>query len=221
MSGDDADDGTPKDFNECVSQQQLQAVLEKAREEMTEAVDKAVTDGINRLNLGSQVERLDRRISTLANTVTTLADVVTKLTGKFTEVENRVKINEDEIDSSIGGNIPHDMVYDANGDVDEATTRARRLHRRLQTNTQGMGSQHRQHGNNNRAPEDPYAKTKFTIPSFLGQYDAEGYLDWEMTVEQKFSGHLVPKQHRVRQATSEFKDFAIIWWNSLAGVTYL
>ena len=46
---------------------------------------------------------------------------------------------------------------------------------------------------------------------FLGHYDAEGYLDWEMTVEQKFSAHLVPKHHRVRQATSEFKDFAIIW----------
>jgi len=127
MSGDDADDGTPKEFNECVGQQQLQAVLEKAREEMTEAVDRAVTDGINRLNLGNQVERLDRRISTLADTVTTLTEVVTKLTGKVTEVENRVKINEDEIDSSIGGNIPQDMVYDANGDVDEAATRARRL----------------------------------------------------------------------------------------------
>src|SRR5438105_2989909 len=36
-----------------------------------------------------------------------------------------------------------------------------------------------------------------------------------MTVEQKFSSHLVPAQHRVRQATSEFKDFAIIWWNEL------
>jgi hypothetical protein len=47
MSGDDADDGTPKDFNECVCQQQLQAVLEKACEEMTEVVDRAVTDGIN------------------------------------------------------------------------------------------------------------------------------------------------------------------------------
>jgi hypothetical protein len=80
-----------------------------------------------------------------------------------------------------------------------------------------MGPHHRQHGNNNRAPEDPYAKTKFTIPTFSGQYDAEGYLDWEMIVEQKFCGHLVPEQHRVRQATSEFKDFAIIWWNSLAG----
>jgi hypothetical protein len=37
-----------------------------------------------------------------------------------------------------------------------------------------------------------------------------------MTVEQKFSAHLVPEQHRVRQATSEFKDFAIIWWIGLA-----
>ena len=35
-------------------------------------------------------------------------------------------------------------------------------------------------------------------------------------VEQQFSAHLVPEQHRVRQATSEFKDFAIIWWNGLA-----
>ena len=65
-------------------------------------------------------------------------------------------------------------------------------------------------------PDDPYAKIKFTIPSFSGHYDAEGYLDWVMTVEQKFSAHLVPEHHRVRQATSEFKDFAIIWWNGLA-----
>ena len=37
-----------------------------------------------------------------------------------------------------------------------------------------------------------------------------------MTVEQKFSAHLVPEHYRVLQATSEFKDFAIIWWNGLA-----
>ena len=65
-------------------------------------------------------------------------------------------------------------------------------------------------------PDDPYAKIKFTMPSFSGHYDAEGYLDWEMMVEQKFSAHLVPEHYRVRQATSEFKDFAIIWWNGLA-----
>jgi hypothetical protein len=78
------------------------------------------------------------------------------------------------------------------------------------------GVHHHRQGNNHHVPDDPYAKIKFTIPSFLGHYDAKGYLDWEMTVEQKFSAHLVPEQHRVRQATSEFKDFAIIWWNGLA-----
>ena len=44
---------------------------------------------------------------------------------------------------------------------------------------------------------------------------AEEYLDWEMSIEQKFASHLVPDHHKVRQATSEFKDFAIIWWASL------
>jgi hypothetical protein len=37
-----------------------------------------------------------------------------------------------------------------------------------------------------------------------------------MTVDNKFSSCLVPEQHRVRQTTSEFKDFAIIWWNELS-----
>jgi hypothetical protein len=49
-------------------------------------------------------------------------------------------------------------------------------------------------------------------------YYADAYLDWEMTVDNKFSSHLVPKQHRVRQATSEFKNFAIIWWNELSSL---
>lgn len=37
-----------------------------------------------------------------------------------------------------------------------------------------------------------------------------------MTVEQKFTSHIVPDRHKVRQATSEFKDFAIIWWQECA-----
>jgi hypothetical protein len=77
-------------------------------------------------------------------------------------------------------------------------------------------------GNNNNhggcANDDPFAKVKFSIPSFSGLYDVETYLDWEMMVEQKFSSHLVPEQHKIQQATSEFKDFAIIWWNGLAAI---
>jgi hypothetical protein len=87
-------------------------------------------------------------------------------------------------------------------------------------NWQGMGGHpHRgpnqQHSHYN---DDPFAKVKFTIPPFYGLYDVEAYLDWEMIVDNKFSFHLVPEQHRVRQATSEFKDFTIIWWNELSSL---
>jgi hypothetical protein len=66
--------------------------------------------------------------------------------------------------------------------------------------------------------DDRFAKDKFMICPFYALYDAEAYLDWEMTIDNKFSSHLVPKQHHVRQTTSEFKDFAIIWWNELSSL---
>jgi hypothetical protein len=78
-----------------------------------------------------------------------------------------------------------------------------------------MGGNGRCCHHNPEPDHDPFAKIKFSIPPFMGSYDAEAYLDCEMTVEQKFNSHLVLEQHRVRQATSEFKDFAIIWWNEL------
>jgi hypothetical protein len=46
--------------------------------------------------------------------------------------------------------------------------------------------------------DDPFAKVKFTIPPFYGLYDAEAYLDWEKTIDNKFSHDLVPEQHHVR-----------------------
>jgi hypothetical protein len=57
---------------------------------------------------------------------------------------------------------------------------------------------------------------KFTIPSFVGFYDGEKYLNWKMAVDKKFSSHLVLEKHKVKHATSEFKDFAIVWWYGLA-----
>jgi hypothetical protein len=76
----------------------------------------------------------------------------------------------------------------------------------------GPNQQHA-HGNDN-----PFTKVKFMIHPFYGLYDVEAYLDWKMTIDNKFSCHLVPEQHRVRQATSEIKDFAIIWWNELSSL---
>jgi hypothetical protein len=89
-------------------------------------------------------------------------------------------------------------------------------HQHRPFNRQGMGGNQNHHNQHYVRNDDPFAKVKFSIPPFNGSYDGEAYLDWEMTVEQKFSSHLVPEQHRVRQATSEFKIFALIWWNELA-----
>jgi hypothetical protein len=103
-------------------------------------------------------------------------------------------------------------VHEPDGDKqDERERRDEELRHRLHHNHQGMGGNNTNHQDN----RDPFSKVKFTIPAFYGVYDAEVYLDWEMTVEQKLNSHLVPKVHKVRQATSEFKDFAIVWWNEL------
>jgi hypothetical protein len=65
---------------------------------------------------------------------------------------------------------------------------------------QGMGG-HLHRGPNQqhaRGNDDPFVKVKFTIPPFYGLYDAEAYLDREMTVGNKFSLHLVLEQCHVR-----------------------
>ena len=51
--------------------------------------------------------------------------------------------------------------------------------------------------------------------SFASTADPEGYLDWELAVEQKFNSYLVSAEHRVRLATREFTSFALFWWNDL------
>jgi hypothetical protein len=60
---------------------------------------------------------------------------------------------------------------------------------------------------------DSFAKIKFTIPSFNGKYDPAAYLDWELEVEQKISCHDIPANTQVKDAISEFADFALIWWH--------
>ena len=104
---------------------------------MNEAIRKAITNALIELNIGNNMERLDKRISTL--------------TDKVTELETFVVGNNDVF-------------------------RQARLRQRLHCNTTGMGGVHHHQGNNHHVPDDPYAKINFTIPSFLGHYDAEGYL---------------------------------------------
>lgn len=130
---------------------------------VNEAIRKAITDALIELNIGNNMERLDKQISTL--------------TDKVTELENFVAVNNDISGSNTDGPFAEDTVYNANGNIDRAAFQQARLRRCLRHNTIGMGGVHHYQGNNHRVPDDPYAKIKFTIPSFLGHYDVEGYLD--------------------------------------------
>jgi hypothetical protein len=57
-----------------------------------------------------------------------------------------------------------------------------------------------------------FHKLKFKIPPFDGKYDPDDYISWELAVEQKFTCFEFSENARVRAATSEFSDFASVWW---------
>ena len=71
MAGDDGS-GTPKDFNECVSQDQLREAIAQGQEVMTQTITQAITTAIKDLRLHESLERLDKRISTLTDRVVAL-----------------------------------------------------------------------------------------------------------------------------------------------------
>jgi hypothetical protein len=191
MAGDEEEARIPTDFDEFVSRQDLEANNKLLKEQMEEMVHKSVHDAFIDMNLGKTYEKLDRRLS----------QIIDRLAVLETQQQAPPPLPPRP-------RLPDDAVFDEEGNYDEAATRDLRLRHRFHQNTEGMP--HRQQGNNNRAPDDPYAKFKFSIPSFSCHYDAEGYLDWDMTIEQKFAAHLVLERHQVRQATTEFKDFAIV-----------
>jgi hypothetical protein len=70
----------------------------------------------------------------------------------------------------------------------------------------------RRHRPEVRDRDDSIGKIKFVMPSFDGKYDPEVYLEWELLVDQKFECHDFPNEKRVRVATSEFSNFASVWW---------
>src|SRR5438132_6535681 len=97
-----------------------------------------------------------------------------------------------------------DYVADTEQDDQDAHDR-----RRLRTNRRGMGGYRRREVHSN---DDAFSKIKFKIPPFDGKYNPDAYITWEIAVDQKFAYHEFSENKRVRAATSEFTDFASVWW---------
>jgi hypothetical protein len=184
---DETSPSTPSDDNECVSHVELKDMM------------RVMTDAFNKYQ------------TTKTATFQRIHTSVDGLAARLNAVEAHFPHHAPPpIIPAAGGLAHNDTEDEFDDDEVDAQQRCRLLHHR-----QGMGGNGRRRPHAPEQDNDPYAKTKFSIPPFYGSYDAETYLDWEMMIEQKFSSHLVLEHHRVRQATSEFKDFAIIWWNEL------
>ena len=54
---------------------------------------------------------------------------------------------------------------------------------------------------------------KMTIPSFQGRNDPNVYLEWERKVDLIFECHNYSEEKKVKLATVEFCDYAIVWWD--------
>ena len=93
-------------------------------------------------------------------------------------------------------------------DEDDVNHNNDRDHRRQRYNRYGM----RRAPRRDRERDDAFSKVKFTIPPYDSKYDPDAYLTWELLVDQKFACHEFPEDTRVRAATSEFSDFASVWW---------
>jgi hypothetical protein len=94
--------------------------------------------------------------------------------------------------------------YSTDSELDDHDAR-----RVVQYNCHGRGGHRWREVRNN---DDAFQKLKIKIPHFDVKYDLDAYISWELAVEQKFTCFEFSENARVGAATSEFSDFASIWW---------
>ncbi|GKV49074.1 hypothetical protein SLEP1_g55845 [Rubroshorea leprosula] len=56
---------------------------------------------------------------------------------------------------------------------------------------------------------------KMKIPLFQGKNDPDVYLEWEKKVELVFDCHNYSEEKKVKLATVEFTNYAVMWWDQL------
>jgi hypothetical protein len=174
-SDDEIEVVIPTQFSDCVSHEDFDVICKRMEENMEETVHKSIHDAIIAMDLGKVLDRVERRITELVDRVAMLE----------TRPLHQQPLPPPQLQQHPPQHQQHppqaqdDAIFDARGNFDEAATRDTRLQCRLRRNRVGMGDNQR--GNNNRILDDPFAKIKFSIPSFSGHYDVEAYLDWEMT----------------------------------------
>ena len=63
-----------------------------------------------------------------------------------------------------------------------------------------------------RPAEDELKGIKFTVPSFKGSHDPNEFIEWRDQMSLIFDCHHYAEIKKVQLAVSEFKDYALTWW---------
>ncbi|KAF1898450.1 hypothetical protein Lal_00042144 [Lupinus albus] len=64
-----------------------------------------------------------------------------------------------------------------------------------------------------RREETHVESVKVKVPQFVGLNNPEAYLKWELKIKQLFEYHNYSKEKKVKVAASEFKEYAMVWWD--------
>ena len=121
--------------------------------------------------------------------------------GSIQKINLRMDNIEDSIRSSKGKSIQredmHDLYHEDEDEAQSAPIRTGRF--------------------NDRAPyvDSNMNSIKMKIPSFNGKADVDAYLEWECKVEIVFNCQVYSEDKKVKLATLEFSDYALIWWDEL------
>ncbi|KAF7835011.1 putative gag-pol polyprotein [Senna tora] len=89
----------------------------------------------------------------------------------------------------------------------KASSSDEETHRSRSSSSRGK----RRHAKRDVAEPDP----KIKYPTFKGNTNPDLYLDWEMKFEQIFRMNDRSEEKKVKLASFQFSDFAIVWWEDL------
>ncbi|XP_071923187.1 uncharacterized protein [Coffea arabica] len=64
-------------------------------------------------------------------------------------------------------------------------------------------------------PKNEIKGLKIQVPAFKGKSDPEAYLEWEGRIEMVFDCYDYSEEQKVKVATVEFTDYALVWWDQV------
>jgi hypothetical protein len=117
----------PTEFADCVSREDLQATCKSMEEKMDETVHKSVHDAFIAMDLGTILDRLEKRMTELVDRVATLETRPPQQQPLLPQQQPPPRHQQPPPRAFL----PGDAVVDAHGNYDEAATRDARLQHRL------------------------------------------------------------------------------------------